>query len=109
MRQNLTFPMTQNQSHVKSNSMNHFLETHRKVLILFLMALLVGPFLWVLYPFWITLILGLRTCARMAGKKAKRTFCISADSSTSWGNPAFRFSVCIDLNQRIPDTRRPNP
>lgn len=39
--------------------MNQFLETHRQTVLLVLMALLAGPFLWVLKPFWITIILGL--------------------------------------------------
>lgn len=39
--------------------MNQFFETHRQTVLLTLMALLAGPFLWVLMPFWITIILGL--------------------------------------------------
>lgn len=39
--------------------MNRFFETHRQAALLIMMGLLVGPFLWVLKPFWITIVLGL--------------------------------------------------
>lgn len=39
--------------------MNQFFETHRQAVLLFLMACLTIPFLWVLKPFWITIILAL--------------------------------------------------
>jgi predicted PurR-regulated permease PerM len=39
--------------------MNHFLKTYRHPVILFLMASVAFPFVWILKPFWITIVLGL--------------------------------------------------
>lgn len=39
--------------------MNQFLKTYRHAVILFLMAAVAFPFLWILKPFWITIVLGL--------------------------------------------------
>lgn len=40
-------------------NMNQFLKTNRRQALLILMAFLAFPFLWILKPFWITIILGL--------------------------------------------------
>ena len=39
--------------------MNQFLKTYRHPVILFLMASVAFPFVWILKPFWITIVLGL--------------------------------------------------
>jgi predicted PurR-regulated permease PerM len=39
--------------------MNQFLKAYRHAVILFLMAAVAFPFLWILKPFWITIVLGL--------------------------------------------------
>ena len=39
--------------------MNQFLKTYRHTVIIFLMAAIAFPFVWILKPFWITIVLGL--------------------------------------------------
>lgn len=39
--------------------MNQFLKTYRHTVIIFLMAAIAFPFIWILKPFWITIVLGL--------------------------------------------------
>ncbi len=39
--------------------MNRFLEHNKSLVLTFLIACLVIPFIWILYPFWLTIILGL--------------------------------------------------
>lgn len=39
--------------------MNQFLKTYRHAVIIFLMGAVAFPFLWILKPFWITIVLGL--------------------------------------------------
>jgi predicted PurR-regulated permease PerM len=39
--------------------MNQFLKTYRKIVLLVLMAAVAFPFVWILKPFWITIVLGL--------------------------------------------------
>lgn len=39
--------------------MNQFLKTYRRIVLLVLMAAVAFPFVWILKPFWITIVLGL--------------------------------------------------
>ncbi len=39
--------------------MNRFLQLNKPIVLVLLMACLAGPFLWILKPFWLTIILGL--------------------------------------------------
>lgn len=51
--------------------MNRFFELNRSVVLLILMALIAVPFFWILYPFWLTIIVGL-------------VFAVSLDPLLNW-------------------------